>query len=87
MIAGPVFESNVGPVRVIDIFGTKRAERGNRARCVRGELIVSVCMTEPEAGSDSQLLPLMLWRIGDHYILNGRKCFINRRGHASHYMV
>jgi butyryl-CoA dehydrogenase len=77
MIAGPVFESNVGPVRVIDIFGTKEQK----------EAIVSVCMTEPEAGSDLTALTTNAVEDGDHYILNGRKCFITGGGHASHYMV
>ena len=52
MIAAPVFESNVGPVRVIDIFGTEEHKRAIIPSVCRGERSVSVCMTEPEAGSD-----------------------------------
>ena len=87
MIAAPVFESNVGPVRVIDIFGTEEQKKTIMPGVCRGELSVSVCMTEPEAGSDLTALTTRAVEDGDSYILNGRKCFITGGGHASHYMV
>ncbi|NLA40058.1 MAG: acyl-CoA dehydrogenase [Smithella sp.] len=87
MIAAPVFESNVGPVRVIDIFGTEEQKKTVVPGVCRGELSVSVCMTEPEAGSDLTALTTHADEDGDDYILNGRKCFITGGGHASHYMV
>ncbi|MDP3282802.1 MAG: acyl-CoA dehydrogenase family protein, partial [Desulfobacterales bacterium] len=52
MIAAPVFESNVGPVRVIDMFGTKQQKKSIIPGVCKGNQSVSVCMTEPEAGSD-----------------------------------
>lgn len=87
MIAAPVFESNVGPVRVIDIFGTEEQKRTIVPGVCRGEYSVSVCMTEPEAGSDLTALSTRAVEDGDEYILNGKKCFITGGGHASHYMV
>ncbi len=87
MIAAPVFESNVGPVRVIDLFGTEEQKKTVVPGVCRGELSVSVCMTEPEAGSDLTALTTHAVDDGDSYILNGRKCFITGGGHASHYMV
>ena len=87
MIAAPVFESNVGPVRVIDIFGTEEHKRAIIPSVCRGEHSVSVCMTEPEAGSDLTSLTTHAVEDGDDYILNGRKVFITGGGHASHYMV
>jgi butyryl-CoA dehydrogenase len=87
MIAGPVFESNVGPVRVIDIFGTEVQKKTVVPGVCRGEHSVSVCMTEPEAGSDLTALTTHAVEDGDSYLLNGRKCFITGAGHASHYMV
>ncbi|HNW27016.1 MAG TPA: acyl-CoA dehydrogenase family protein [Spirochaetota bacterium] len=87
MIAAPVFESNVGPVRVIDIFGTEEQKRTVVPGVCRGEYSVSVCMTEPEAGSDLTALSTHAVEDGDSYILNGKKCFITGGGHASHYMV
>jgi len=87
MIAAPVFESNVGPVRVIDIFGTEEQKKTIVPGVCRGEYSVSVCMTEPEAGSDLTALTTNAEDRGDHYLLNGRKAFITGGGHASHYMV
>ncbi|HOD13818.1 MAG: acyl-CoA dehydrogenase family protein [Spirochaetes bacterium] len=87
MIAAPVFESNVGPVRVIDIFGTEEQKKTIVPGVCRGEYSVSVCMTEPEAGSDLTALTTHAVEDGDSYVLNGKKCFITGGGHASHYMV
>lgn len=87
MIAAPVFESNVGPVRVIDLFGTEEQKKAIIPGVCRGEQSVSVCMTEPEAGSDLTALSTKAVEDGDSYILNGRKVFITGGGHASHYMV
>lgn len=87
MIAAPVFESNIGPVRVIEAFGTEAQKQAVIPGVVRGELSVSVCMTEPEAGSDLTALTTKLTPDGADYKLNGRKVFITGGGEASHYMV
>ncbi|MFH1985555.1 MAG: acyl-CoA dehydrogenase family protein [Pseudomonadota bacterium] len=87
MIAAPVFESNVGPVRVIDMFGTAAQKAAIIPGVCRGENSVSVCMTEPEAGSDLTSLKTCVEDKGDHLLLNGRKVFITGGGHASHYLV
>ncbi|MFH1135848.1 MAG: acyl-CoA dehydrogenase family protein [Pseudomonadota bacterium] len=87
MIAAPVFESSVGPVRAIDLFGTEEQKRTIIPGVCRGELSVSVCMTEPGAGSDLTALSTRIDDKGDHFILNGRKAFITGGGHASHYLV
>lgn len=87
MIAAPVFESNVGPVRVIGFFGTEDQKKSILPGVCSGEKSVSVCMTEPEAGSDLTALTTNAYEDGDYYILNGSKSFITGGGHASHYMV
>ncbi len=87
MIAAPVFESNVGPVRVIDMFGTPQQKAAIIPGVCKGENSVSVCMTEPEAGSDLTSLQTTVEDKGDHLLLNGRKSFITGGGHASHYLV
>lgn len=87
MIAAPVFESNVGPVRVIDMFGTKEQKQAIIPGVCRGEHSVSVCMTEPQAGSDLTSLTTRVEDKGDHLLLNGQKAFITGGGHASHYLV
>jgi alkylation response protein AidB-like acyl-CoA dehydrogenase len=87
MIAASVFESNVGPVRVIDHFGTEEQKKKIIGGVCRGELSVSVCMTEPEAGSDLTSLTTHVEDKGDYLLLNGRKTFITGGGYASHYLV
>jgi butyryl-CoA dehydrogenase len=87
VIATPVFESNIGPVRVIDTFGTEEQKRAIIPGVCKGEVSVSVCMTEPEAGSDLTSLSTKLVENGDAYSLNGRKVFISGGGEASHYLV
>jgi len=87
MIAATVFESNVGAVRVIDMFGSDEQKRTILPGVCSGEYSVSVCMTEPEAGSDLTSLTTVVEDRGDHYLLNGRKCFITGGGEASHYLV
>jgi len=47
----------------------------------------SFCLTEPEAGSDVANMQTMARREGDHYVINGAKCFITNGGHAEQYTV
>jgi acyl-CoA dehydrogenase len=47
----------------------------------------SFCLTEPEAGSDVAGLSTTAVRDGDHYVLNGAKCFITNGGYADQYTV
>jgi isovaleryl-CoA dehydrogenase len=45
-------------------------------RCVTGELVTGMAMTEPGAGSDAVGMMTRAVREGDHYVLNGTKMFI-----------
>jgi alkylation response protein AidB-like acyl-CoA dehydrogenase len=87
MIAAPVFESCVGPVRVIDIFGTEDQKRALLPNICKGTYSISVAMTEPGVGSDLTNLTTKAVEDGDHFILNGQKTFISGGGTASHYLV
>jgi alkylation response protein AidB-like acyl-CoA dehydrogenase len=87
VIATPVFESNIGPVKVIDTFGTPERKKAIIPGVCKGDLSVSVSMTEPEVGSDLTSLSTKLVEDGDDYLLNGRKTFISGGGEASHYLV
>jgi len=51
-----------------------------------GECIPSFALTEPEAGSDAGSLRTTAQREGDHYRINGIKCFISNAGIA-HYVI
>jgi hypothetical protein len=47
---------------------------------VSGERLASYCLTEPDAGSDAAHLRTRAKRQGDHYVLDGSKCFISGAG-------
>lgn len=47
----------------------------------------SFCLTEPGAGSDVAGMACTAKRDGDHYVLNGQKCFITNGNHASQFTV
>lgn len=53
----------------------------------RGELTGSFALTEPEAGSDATALQTTAVRDGDHYVLNGTKCFITNAPIAGLFTV
>ncbi|HEX8697577.1 MAG TPA: acyl-CoA dehydrogenase family protein [Myxococcaceae bacterium] len=47
----------------------------------------SFCLTEPGAGSDVASMSTTARREGDHYVLNGSKCFITNGGHSEQFTV
>lgn len=62
-----------------------------KSRCFRrvsedGEL-AAFCLTEPEAGSDAASISTTARADGDHYILDGTKCFVTNGGVAGLYSV
>jgi len=56
-------------------------------RIARGEWQASYCLSEPNAGSDVASMSTRAVRDGDHYVLNGRKCWITNAGISDVYTV
>lgn len=83
----PVFETSVGPIRVIDLFGTEEQKKRFIPPACTGEKLMSVAMTEPEAGSALTDLTTRAVLKGEHYVVNGQKRFISGGGHSDSYMV
>jgi len=52
-----------------------------------GKKIAAFGLTEPEAGSDATAMRTTAKLDGDHYVLNGTKCFITNAGEAETYTV
>ena len=87
LCAGAVFESNVGPVRVIELFGTPEQKRRFLPRVCRGEMQISVGMTEAEAGSALTDLRTRATKVDGGWRVDGRKVFCTGGGHSEAYMV
>jgi alkylation response protein AidB-like acyl-CoA dehydrogenase len=87
MIAAPVFESNLGPVMVVDKFGTEDQKKAFLPSVCSGKYWIAVGMSEPGGGSALTALTTKVVDKGDHYLLNGRKTFISGGGVAEHYLV
>ncbi|MCK4331590.1 MAG: acyl-CoA dehydrogenase family protein [Dehalococcoidia bacterium] len=85
--AMPVFESSVGPVRVIEQFGTEEQKRKYVPPVCRGESWIAVGMTEPEAGSALTDLSTRAVLDGDSYVVNGMKRFVTGGGEADVYVT
>jgi alkylation response protein AidB-like acyl-CoA dehydrogenase len=58
-------------------LGTDEQKQRWLPGCVSGEIITSIAMTEPGAGSDLQGVRTTAVDKGDHYLLNGSKTFIS----------
>jgi len=58
-------------------FGTEEQKRKWLPRMVSGEVIGSLGMTEPHAGSDLKALRTRAVRQGNDYVINGQKVFIS----------
>ena len=58
-------------------FGNEEQKMRFLPPCVRGETILALALTEPDAGSDLAGMRSTLEDKGDHYLLNGSKVFIS----------
>ena len=63
--------------RYIDEFGTEEQKERWLPKCVTGEQILAIAMTEPGTGSDLAAIRTKAEDKGDHYLLNGSKTYIS----------
>ena len=82
--ADVVQAGNFGPVRVLAQYGTQAQKARYLARILKGESVITVGMTEPEAGSAVTDLKTTATPEGDGYRINGVKVF---QTHASYAEV
>ncbi|NIJ33281.1 acyl-CoA dehydrogenase family protein [Sphingomonas oligoaromativorans] len=86
-VAFPIFESSVGPVRAIEHFGSDALKQRIVPAVCRGEMVVAIGMSEPDAGSALTDLKTKGVVKGDRLILNGTKRWCSGGGHADAYLV
>ncbi len=61
-------------------FGSASAREAYAGDLISGAKLGSYCLTEANAGSDAASLKTTARREGDHYLVNGSKCFISGAG-------
>ena len=61
----------------IDEFGTEEQKQRWLPKCVSGETILAIAMTEPGTGSDLAAIRAKAEDKGDHFLLNGAKTYIS----------
>lgn len=74
-------------VMPIILFGNKEQKEKYLPSVASGEKLVSFALTEADAGSDSSNIETTAEKVGDEYILNGRKQWITNAGESNIYVV
>ncbi|MEM9169375.1 MAG: acyl-CoA dehydrogenase family protein [Pseudomonadota bacterium] len=86
-VAFPIFESCVGPVKAIEHFGSEALKERVVPAVCRGEKVVAIAMSEPDAGSAVTDLKTKARIDGDKVIVDGMKRWCSGGGHADGYVV
>ena len=83
-----VVDHNFGPTGLILHYGSPEQKARWLPAIARGEVLTSICITEPEHGSDANLLETTLTPDGSGgYRLNGHKRWITGAGERELYVV
>ena len=86
-MAFPIFESSVGPVKVIEHMGQESLKQRILPAVCRGEHVVAIAMSEPDAGTALTDLTARGEINGDRIILNGLKRWSSGGGRSDGYLV
>ncbi len=76
----------VGTMPVV-FGGTNELKERVLPRLAKKEGLICFCLTEPESGSDAASVRTKAVFKENHYVINGRKCFITNGGVADFYSV
>ena len=68
-------------------FGTEEQKQKYLVPLAKGEMLGAFGLTEPNAGTDSAAQQTTAVLEGDHFVLNGSKCFITNGGQADVYII
>ena len=86
-VGWPVFEANAGPVKVIEHFGSDSLKKRVIPKVCKGEMVVAVSMSEPNAGTGLTDLKTKAEIKGDKIVINGTKRWCSGAGHSDGYVV
>ena len=87
VVAWPIFESAVGPIKAIEHFANEDLKQKIIPEVCKGNLFVAVSMSEPNAGSALTDLTTKVEEKDGELILNGMKRWCSGAGHAKGYVV
>ena len=68
-------------------YGTEEQKQKYLVPLAKGEKLGAFGLTEPNAGTDSAAQQTVAVLDGDHFVLNGSKCFITNGGYADTFIV
>ncbi len=86
-VGWPVFEANAGPVKVIEHFGSDALKKRVIPKVCKGEMVVAVSMSEPNAGTGLTDLTTKAEIKGNKIVINGTKRWCSGAGHSDGYVV
>ena len=86
-VAFPIFESCVGPVKAIEHFASEELKNKIIPEVCKGNIVVAVSMSEPNAGSALTDLTTKAEILDDKILLNGTKRWCSGGGHSEGYVV
>jgi acyl-CoA dehydrogenase len=73
---------DTGNMEVLERYGSEEQKRKYLVPLLEGRTRSSFCMTEPEvASSDATNIETRIERVGDHYVINGRKWWTTNAYH------
>ncbi|NWG01607.1 MAG: acyl-CoA dehydrogenase family protein [Syntrophaceae bacterium] len=76
----------VGTMPVV-LGGTDELKERILPRLAKEKGLICFCLTEPESGSDAASVRTKAVLKDDHYVINGRKCFITNGGVSDFYTI
>ena len=86
VVARIVVDANTAVQKAIVELGTEQQKREFLPPIGAGDKPV-IAITEPEAGSAATWMKTSARKDGDHYVLNGKKCWITGAGVSRRYLV
>jgi alkylation response protein AidB-like acyl-CoA dehydrogenase len=81
-----IIAHTVGMMPIV-LVETRELKESVLAKVTKENALFCFCLTEPEAGSDAASIRTKAVLKGDHYLLNGRKCFITNGGVSDFYTI
>jgi alkylation response protein AidB-like acyl-CoA dehydrogenase len=85
--AAAAFASNGLGIYPIILAGSQEMKNRILPKAASGDMLGAFALTEPDAGSDAGSLKTSAMKDGEHYRINGSKCFISNAGFANYIVL